>query len=43
MEEMFPFQKITVNEMITMTAQWLELGGSQLDKPTHFQERTGKF
>ena len=43
MEEMFPFQKITVNEMIMMTAQWLELGGSQLDKPTHFQERTGKF
>jgi len=43
MEEMFPFKKITVNEMIMMTAQWLELGGSQLDKPTHFQERTGKF
>ena len=43
MEEMFPFKKITVNEMIIMTAQWLELGGSQLDKPTHFQERTGKF
>jgi nucleoside-diphosphate-sugar epimerase len=43
MEGMFPFQKITVNEMIMMTAQWLELGGSQLDKPTHFQERTGKF
>jgi len=43
MEEMFPFKKITVNEMIMMTAKWLELGGSQLDKPTHFQERTGKF
>ncbi len=43
MEEMFPFQKFTVKEMIMMTAQWLELGGSQLDKPTHFQERTGKF
>jgi nucleoside-diphosphate-sugar epimerase len=43
MEEMFPFKKITVNEMIMMTVQWLQLGGSQLDKPTHFQERTGKF
>jgi nucleoside-diphosphate-sugar epimerase len=43
MEAMFPFKKITVNEMIMMTAQWLQLGGSLLDKPTHFQERTGKF
>jgi nucleoside-diphosphate-sugar epimerase len=43
MEKLFPFKKVSVTEMITMTAAWLQLGGSQLDKPTHFQERSGKF
>ena len=43
MEQLFPFKKVTVNDMITMTGQWLQLGGSLLDKPTHFQERSGKF
>jgi hypothetical protein len=43
MERLFPFKKVPVDEMISMTADWLKLGGSLLDKPTHFQERTGKF
>ena len=43
MESLFPFAKVPVAEMIRWTADWLQLGGSQLDKPTHFQERTGKF
>lgn len=43
MERLFPFKKVPLSEMISMTAEWLELGGSMLDKPTHFQERTGKF
>lgn len=43
MEELFPFKKVSVEEMIAMTAEWLELGGRLLSKPTHFQERTGKF
>ena len=43
MERLFPFAKVSVHEMIKLTADWLELGGSLLDKPTHFQERTGKF
>lgn len=43
MESLFPFKKVSLNEMIQMTAEWLQLGGSQLDKPTHFQERSGKF
>jgi nucleoside-diphosphate-sugar epimerase len=43
MEELFPFRKVPVEEMITMTADWLRLGGPLLSKPTHFQERTGKF
>ena len=43
MESLFPFTKVSVNEMIKLTSDWLQLGGSLLDKPTHFQERTGKF
>ena len=43
MESLFPFTKVSVQEMIKLTADWLELGGALLDKPTHFQERTGKF
>jgi len=43
MEELFPFKKVSVEEMIAMTAEWLQLGGRLLSKPTHFQERTGKF
>jgi nucleoside-diphosphate-sugar epimerase len=43
MEELFPFKKVSIDEMIAMTAKWLQLGGPMLDKPTHFQERTGKF
>jgi nucleoside-diphosphate-sugar epimerase len=43
MESLFPFPKVSLEEMISMTAEWLKLGGSLLDKPTHFQERTGKF
>jgi len=43
MEELFPFPKVSVQEMIEMTAEWLQLDGPMLNKPTHFQERTGKF
>lgn len=43
MEELFPFKKVSVGEMIEMTAEWLQLDGPLLNKPTHFQERTGKF
>ncbi|HTE33789.1 MAG TPA: NAD(P)-dependent oxidoreductase [Chryseolinea sp.] len=43
METLFPFHKVSIDEMILMTAEWLKQGGSLLDKPTHFQERAGKF
>ncbi len=43
MEELFPFRKVSIEEMIAVTAEWLQLGGPLLSKPTHFQERTGKF
>ena len=43
MEKLFPFKKVSIEEMIAITAEWLQLGGPLLSKPTHFQERTGKF
>jgi nucleoside-diphosphate-sugar epimerase len=43
MEELFPFRKVSIEEMIGMTAEWLQQDGPLLNKPTHFQERAGKF
>lgn len=34
---------ILLDEMIKMTAEWLLNNGETLDKPTHFQERDGKY
>ncbi|PPL03848.1 Nucleoside-diphosphate-sugar epimerase [Parapedobacter indicus] len=40
---LFGYPRVTVREIIELTAKWLLGGGEQLDKPTHFQERAGKF
>lgn len=40
---MFGYPKVALGEMIEMTYHWVIRGGPTLDKPTHFQERTGKF
>ncbi len=40
---LFGYPQVTVREIIELTAKWLLGGGEQLDKPTHFQERAGKF
>lgn len=40
---LFGYPKVTINEIIELTAYWLKNGGDLLDKPTHFQERKGKF
>jgi nucleoside-diphosphate-sugar epimerase len=41
--EMFGYPKVSLRQMIEWTAAWVEAGGPTLDKPTHFQEREGKF
>lgn len=41
--KLFGYPKVTLKEMIEMTAAWLLQGGELIDKPTHFQEREGKF
>lgn len=40
---LFGYPRVTIREIIELTARWLREGGEQLDKPTHFQERAGKF
>jgi nucleoside-diphosphate-sugar epimerase len=35
--------KVSADEMICWTAEWVRRGGATLAKPTHFQSRDGKF
>jgi nucleoside-diphosphate-sugar epimerase len=34
---------VTVQQLIEWTANWIKVGGSILNKPTHFEVRDGKF
>lgn len=40
---LFGYPRVSLREMMEMTAHWVKIGGETLNKPTHFQERTGKF
>lgn len=35
--------RVSLKQMMELTAAWLEQGGEVWNKPTHFQEREGKF
>jgi nucleoside-diphosphate-sugar epimerase len=35
--------RVTVEQAIEWTAEWLKRGGPSLDKPTHFDARDGAF
>jgi nucleoside-diphosphate-sugar epimerase len=39
----FGYPRVSLRQMITWTAEWIEAGGVSLGKPTHFQERDGRF
>ncbi|WP_443936804.1 NAD-dependent epimerase/dehydratase family protein [Pedobacter sp. MW01-1-1] len=39
----FGYPKVTIREIIAITASWLNGGGEEFGKATHFQERGGKF
>jgi nucleoside-diphosphate-sugar epimerase len=41
--KLFGYPRVTLRQMITITATWLENGGQVWAKDTHFQERNGKF
>lgn len=37
------YPRVSLREMMCWTADWVEIGGNTLEKPTHFQERGGVF
>lgn len=41
--QLFGYPRVSLQQMIELTVQWLLGGGKILSKPTHFQERNGKF
>ncbi|MBD2843823.1 NAD(P)-dependent oxidoreductase [Paenibacillus sp. IB182496] len=41
--QLMGYPSVSLLQMIDWTAQWLASGGKLIDKPTHFQEREGKF
>lgn len=43
LSRLFGYPRVTLKEMIEIIAAWLEEGGKTINKPTHFQERTGQF
>ncbi|GGG19581.1 NAD-dependent epimerase/dehydratase family protein [Paenibacillus abyssi] len=41
--QMFGYPSVPLLQMIDWMAEWVQLGGATWNKPTHFQERKGKF
>lgn len=41
--QLFGYPKVTLQQMIDMTVEWLVNDGETYNKPTHFQERKGAF
>lgn len=41
--KLFGYPKVTIKEIIDITAIWLKNDGDEFGKETHFQERGGKF
>jgi nucleoside-diphosphate-sugar epimerase len=40
---LFGYPRISVQQLIRWTADWVKTGGASLGKPTHFEARDGKF
>ena len=40
---LFGYPKVSLINMIEVLAAWVQQGGKTMNKPTHFQEREGKF
>lgn len=43
MNRLLGYPRISLDQMVEWTADWVESGNVTLDKPTHFQQREGKF
>jgi nucleoside-diphosphate-sugar epimerase len=40
---LFGYPTVSLDQLVEWVAHWVRIGGPTLDKPTHFQEREGKF
>ena len=40
---LFGYPTVPLDQMVEWVAHWVRQGGATLDKPTHFQERQGRF
>lgn len=40
---LFGYPRVSLKQMIEVLAGWINIGGKRLNKPTHYQERKGKF
>ena len=40
---LFGYPKVLLKEMMELIVDWINAGGRIINKPTHFQERTGQF
>lgn len=41
--QLFGYPRVSLRQMIDWVSEWVAAGGSTWNKPTHFQERKGKF
>lgn len=41
--QLFGYPAVSLLQMIDWIAEWVEHGGATINKPTHFQQREGKF
>ena len=41
--ELFDFDRVPIEQMLEWTAHWIQSGKRSLDKPTHFEVRSGSF
>lgn len=41
--QLFGYPRVSLLQMLDWTAEWVLSGGASWNKPTHFQERKGKF
>lgn len=40
---LFGYPRVTLPEMMELQMEWLKQGGKTINKPTHYQERKGKY
>jgi nucleoside-diphosphate-sugar epimerase len=40
---LFGYPHVSLDQMIRWVAHWIAIGGALLDKPTHYEQRDGKF